>query len=709
MEGWSAATPLIRHDDPYHDWALRVARAATGGEVDGLCPVVLEVRPEAPTFASLRAALLEVGAAHLGFDGEEFSEDPATLDFRLSAYDRDHFKLALQAARLGAEEETGPGGDAADFDAKTAYARILFAYATEARLFGNRTPDLWTRPRFEILFAGRAIRDTGTTEVGRDTGTATGVTREAMICVIDDSLAFLNDAFTSSVDKTGARRTVISDLWFQDKERPRGGGVTAGARLEEVDIEVLLARVAERGEAALYRERILAAKGNHAVRPIDLASPDHQPLAFPVSHGTHVASTALRSFVSHGGDLAALAFAAVTVPSFATQDTSGSSVGSYILAAIIQAMRWNDGLSIGEAETPPVPLVMNCSYGVTAGPKDGSGRLSRTIARLLDARNRAGHPTTLVVPMGNARHERTVASCRLSKGKTVELDWVVEADDRTPSFLEIHAEAAGGDADFVLELIPPPGRVAPLRIDTAGETPGTLRLWPESGAPAAAAGVWPCETGSGWTRRMFLALGPTRTLEAGVGVVPFGRWRLRITGGSAQELRLLATIQRDDAPGTYPQIGRQSYFDSAENWTDAGAFEENEGPVTDRMTASSYASIDSEHVVVAGAGRGEAGDSVMQVPVEPSDYASRGPRQAPAGTRPDPDMTALSDRSAFFGGRYGAATYSGTEFVMSGSSVAAPLVTGYLAAHPDLVGKGMSGSQETKPGMGVVLGPSASP
>lgn len=168
-----------------------------------------------------------------------------------------------------------------------------------------------------------------------------------------------------------------------------------------------------------------------------------------------------------------------------------------------------------------------------------------------------------------------------------------------------------------------------------------------------------------------ITLAPTKRQETGYGIIPAGRWRLRITNISEAPIEVLAMIQRDDAPGTYPLISWQSYFELTTQ-NEVG-FE-----VTGARTASAMASSKSSHVFVAGAGAGINAEQ-QQLPTKGSPYASAGPR-LPEGLG-GPDATTLADRSLFFLGIYGAGTYSATKVLMSGSSVAAPRLAGWLAAN----------------------------
>ena len=83
----------------------------------------------------------------------------------------------------------------------------------------------------------------------------------------------------------------------------------------------------------------------------------------------------------------------VSLPTEVSHDTSGSSLGSYFIAALRQVMLWADDFVTDEAVF--TPLVINFSYGFTAGPKDGSDPLNLVIQRMIDGRNAAGRTTAM--------------------------------------------------------------------------------------------------------------------------------------------------------------------------------------------------------------------------------------------------------------------------------------------------------------------------
>ena len=724
MPEWQA-WPVERDDDPYHSWAYERARldkqtnGTSSAQVVTLCPVVLTALAPNNLTAELYKTLLWIG------------EQLHNNTFKMPDYDYQH----LIRVRLGLRErleELGVltvDGDEEIFDLDQdqelptgrEYLRLFLVYAEEIKLFPEADRDLG--PDFEkhvrIEYTGRAIRDivTGDDNKRAMPNAETGIPYDTCLAVIDDSFAFLNEELLSKQGNDGnvLKKSRFKKIWFQEKEFIHSTGeLLNGPRISGDDLDDLIKFAANTTEAEAYQRGIEIVDGP-SFRALEFSKERHQPLAFPVSHGTHVASTALREFdrqnVMRGSaeldHSKKLALFGVTVPVDVTQDTSGSALGSYLLAALRQVMLWADELAESQsAEAQPEvrlasvegnqsdggqsvyypPLVINFSYGFIAGPKDGSGKLNQVIERMIDSRNALGRPTALGVPMGNDYRSRGVASKFLDDDGVLELDWVVLPDDRTSSFAEFFASpvAGVGNANFTLTLTGPGMVEKEIRVDGTAVGEGSFLC--SANRPIATLGDWTSDRATG-SRRAFIGLAPTTEMEA--GHAPAGRWRIKVTNTSGTKIGVTAFVQRDDTPGTFPVSGRQSYFDAPDSWDAPGTYalaDELFGPeatLSHERTANVFASNSSQYVFAVGASMGPYGDDESTPGADrPSPYASAGPR---GNGRIGPDWSAMADRSRAFPGIYRAGTYSGAPQRMNGSSVSAPVLAGFLAARPEKI------------------------
>lgn len=732
----------VRDDDPYHAWMFHRRRTEdilrTGGgkgdtdsEPGPICPMIIKVLPEKGNPLELLESLIEFRKlfSFIGRDGL----GPV---FFASPYDLQHLNKSIAA--LMPDDPPSPDDVRSDDEENQTvgkehdYFRYYLVYAYEKRLF-PRTQTIvvddppndvtmefnyWRSLHYLIKFVGAGITDIVRNDRADIQPPAAPEQFKSAITVIDDSFAFLNAEFVDRnvlADGTKTYQWLFDQIWFQDTEAILDSDVVTGFRVDQDSVAEGIRNPMRLSDFDLYRQSYKAIDGREFV-PLDQFSPEHQPLAHGESHGTHVTSRALRVFKECSEDSGKVALNGVAIPVEVTEKTSGSTLGSYILAGIRQAMMWNDAYydETGE-DDDQTPLVINFSYGFRAGPKDGSSKLNCAIAEMIDARNCfiQNRPTALVVPMGNDYAVRGVAYKKLtSQEPTVEVDWVVQPDDRTSSFLEIYARRIGSKdaADLSFELVGPSGDIKTLEIATRDLTDPRSKyqtcVLRRGETYAAEWSEWKPEADSHWDRRVFLALGPTQTFDNFVGSVPDGRWRLKITSRSANTVELLAMVQRDDTPGSYPQRGRQSFLDHRDAWQPGspnddgrlrktGAWENLGGPLAHAWTASSFSSVASNFVFAVGAGTGEFSDGVdpttgqedLPVAVKASTYAAEGPRSKKKSwfDSQGPDYSGLADRSAWHRGIYAAGTYSGTDVLLGGSSVAAPEFAGLCAALPDLI------------------------
>jgi len=471
------------------------------------------------------------------------------------------------------------------------------------------------------------------------------------IGIIDDGIAFAQNRFCSS-----DRNSRIEAIWLQETERrnAKDNGVLFGQRLDRKCIDQLLATCNSDDE--IYRK----------VGVTDFGKNVYNPLAARASHGTHVLDLA------SGGALNRPIFA-VQLPSAATIDTSGVTMGSYVLQAVRMIMTWADRL--GADQKHPVPLVINFSYGILAGPKDGTQQLERSLAELIDYRN-CKAPTRLVMPAGNSYRTRAAAKFALDDARPQSLEWVVLPDDGAANVLEIWLDCgADGQSSSPVEV-----SLTPQDYDI------DEMIQPEQGVAyeltideRPVAGMYYQRDGS--RARVLLAINPTARNDDGRDLAPAGRWKLSIRNLMEAPITAHLYVQRDDTPFGYPRRGRQSYLDHA------GAYERDDKtgdyryqrlgcPIIYGETLSAIATSPigrPDHTIVVGAA--EASEFCP-----PADYTSSGPTES----RPGPDCSAIADDGDAHWGRLAAGTFSGTFVAMQGTSVAAPQIARQVA--DDLAG-----------------------
>ncbi len=473
---------------------------------------------------------------------------------------------------------------------------------------------------------------------------------EVAIAIIDDGIAFANERFR---DRAGGTR--IEQIWLQDIGQPAGENrVAVGRVLDKAAINALLAKHAG-NERAIYDE--VASTGE--------ATPGHKPLMFRRSHGTFCLDVAAGADCETAPDDRPIF--AVQLPVDAVADASGSTVGSYVLQGVRQIVEWADRYK------PNVPLVINFSYGILAGPKDGSHFLEQALAELVRRRNARGGTTRMVLAAGNSFHARANAFLKPEVGKPATLDWVILPDDRTANYVEIWLDGPAMLDDLSrisVSLTPPDGLPAgELKLNAGRDL--VLR---HAGGVIAGLNVRQGLGQSGTRTRVFLSVNPTaRPHDRDAALAPAGRWRISIEKRTSAALEAHLYIQRDGTPAGYPHRGRQSRFDHATGYARnplTGNFTwPDEGPL--RSTDSLSAIATGQDVIVVGA----AATAPTAEGYRAAPYTSSGPTKG----RAQPDCSAFADIGPTNSGVLAAGTFSGAVVAMNGTSVAAPQIVRHLA------------------------------
>jgi hypothetical protein len=499
-----------------------------------------------------------------------------------------------------------------------------------------------------------------------------------IIGIIDDGIAFAHERF-----RLATYETRVEYVWLQDGDyNPLRSPVPYGRELRKDGIDALLSDSTHAGfvdEDDFYRR----------ARVVDFSRRDHPSVARRIAHGTHVMDIACREGFGEVPP-ADRRIVCVQLPRATTADTSGISVDAYVLDGIRYILDRADAIA-RERECGRLPVVINFSYGHVAGPHDGTLDLEQAIDELVCARagtrdGKQENTLAVVLPSGNSHLSRLHARVTSQPGKTEELYWRVLPDDRTPSFMEIwlpHRNQSIEGSRVRLQIVPPWGS----KSEWLEETPGEGLQWKPNGVDVV------CEARYRYVlppteRGMFLvALQPTKRLEAlpsGApvsAVAPSGIWTIRIENLSSKQVGPIeAWIQRDDTPYGFRRRGRQSYFDQpcyVRVDTQGREIEEDaqQPPCHVKRAGSINAIATGRKTIVVG--------GFLEKEGRPAGYSAGGPITRAAASdlhRHGPDAMAVSDRSVVRRGVLAAGTRSGSVVALSGTSVAAPQVTWWMAA-----------------------------
>jgi Subtilase family len=515
-----------------------------------------------------------------------------------------------------------------------------------------------------------------------------------VIGVIDDGIGFAHDRFRSSPTTTR-----IAYFWQQDGEFMGGSStVTYGREIAATNgtsgspgINALLSQCSPGGIAD--EDSIYAQFGG-----INFLDPDdHKPIAQRYAHGTHVLDLAAGS--APGRPQAGLPIIAVQLPVACTADTSGTTLEFYVKDAFDYII--NRAKLLTQPGQPLLPIVINHSYGVTAGPHDGTGMVEQDIEALVAGKT--GN-LTFVLPAGNAQLSRDHARvCWNGKAGNPQHDpamlpWRVLPNGLTVSQLEIWLPTReSGVGDRVQITVTPPGGTESTRL---GETDGAAAILYDTDGVTAIAVASYSLVGPPTNRGLFLiSLRPTEHLRPTPAIcgnepdAPAGIWEIRIYKGPAYDAEdVEAWIQRNDTPFGYPIRGRQSYFDDCGyvRYDPISGRPLDEDPATSvchvkRVSLINAIATSCSPVVVGGVFRDVPG---------PAEYSGGGPTWTyctGGAQRMGPDVSAVSDDSHIHRGVLGAGSRSGSAFALSGTSVSTPQVARVAARLAGAPGAGAIG------------------
>lgn len=481
-----------------------------------------------------------------------------------------------------------------------------------------------------------------------------------LVGLIDDSLPFLHRRFARA---DGHSR--FQAVWLQAPREVEDPNQTPpglppadlGARLDAAAVDALIA--SSESETTVYRRFVswLSEPG------------ERRSSTFAWAHGALVADLACGA---DPGGLDQVAVIGVQLPARAFRQTSGREVS----ASLVQGIRWLCDQAIARGHSGPAspPLIVNVSLGVLAGPKDGSGFVESWLdGEISRYRSRTGGaPIRIVLAYGNAYRTRQVAAASLAPQESLALDWRLQADDLTDSFVELRCSAPG---DLRLSLSPPGLSLPELTLPTVGSH-HLLDL----GAGPLAAIYREADTPQG-RASLLVALLPTKDL-AGGPTGPLGAWRLTLRNDGTGTAKVSLQIQRDDTPRGYRNSGRQSYFDHPDQGSPDPDYADYSGlgssPLTRHGTHSAFASLAEENASAycVGAGRCAVSFDLLAdhggVAQPPARYTAAGTANGLLSQSEGPQLAAFGDEGRLLSGRLANGLLNRSVARLSGTSAAAP-------------------------------------
>ncbi|SDJ18833.1 hypothetical protein [Aliiruegeria lutimaris] len=531
-----------------------------------------------------------------------------------------------------------------------------------AKRLGTLTaPDLSPRVRLNMPLDAASWVETYAPETPAAQWRRPARTPKAILGVIDNGLPFAHRAF---LDTNG--KTRISHLWLQSARALPSDRVPVGREITNGEIDAL--RTAHGAdERRLYR----------SVGAIDGDMPEvGRLLDHHATHGGHILGLA-------GGNGARLPgpelgddiqIVAVQLPNTVAWDTSGFGKEMFMLSALHYIFARASEIARDCGVAGELPLVVNFSYGWSAGRHDGRSEMEAAIQQMLARRRQVQPETAVVMPTGNTfdsdMHARVAAS-DFEEG-TARVGWRLLPDDRTSSYLEIWLPEEFDPQGWQVRLIPPPGSgpltgtAIDISADPELDPVGDLRRFVELERDGHNLGQLSVDFHRGSRWRVIVAMIPTA--ETGTDRrLPSGLWTIEIARGHGTPIgeseALYLWLQRDDDPRALGMGGRQSHLEGAS------------GMVRGFGCLSAICSApDATRVAGLQGGTGQ-----------PAAYSSGGGLDRlsgnPVAWGAQPDFAALSDQGPSRPGLPSLGTISGSGARLVGTSAAAALASRWMVSN----------------------------
>ena len=367
-----------------------------------------------------------------------------------------------------------------------------------------------------------------------------------IIGVIDDAIPFAHQSLTLT-----GKLSRVASVWMQDARFRAGVGIDlpTGAEWRGAELSALLASGLD--DDAIYR----------LTGAVDMTRPVIPSGAFQHGHGAGV-TTLAAGFRPDDPAARNHPLIAVCLPPRIIADSTGVLAIVPILEGMLfiinrarRLCRFIEARRKLAAGSVRLPVVINLSLGLTAGPRDGSTLLERFMDALSAGDVPGLGPVHFVLPAGNHRQARLRA--RLQPGETVA--WRLPPDDPTINAVEIWGPPRAAGAAGALQItLRPPGMAA---ATTAFAVPWQYSILSNpAGKALARAYHQPALTRDGrWRDGIVVIALPTCPERLGEPFAPPGEWQITIPDTAPPGVYDLSA-QRDEVIRGYRGGARQSWF-----------------------------------------------------------------------------------------------------------------------------------------------------
>lgn len=354
----------------------------------------------------------------------------------------------------------------------------------------------------------------------------------------------------------------------------------------------------------------------------------------------------------------------VQLPAQAFWDSSGLALGFFISTALDFITKVAAGMAGGKK-----PMVINLSYGMTAGPHDGTSFIERVIDKLLLTRRRDA-ATEMVLPVGNGYLARHRWQQEVASGVTATFELEIPPRRARPCFVETWftwpQNITGANEMLTILLSGPDGwTVGPRNMK-----PGDLWGLVDAGGVAFGRIAFeknPTDTKPSARRRVSLMLAPTHHPHPDCPVTRPGLWKLEIT--PLKKLTFEAWIQRDDDPVGFPARTPSIRFRYPDRQTE----------MAQRSFTASAKVTGKCSIIGSGWRLSDGRIAPYSASYDPGKNPARGAYPTNPGQKQQYVFAAPSESSVALPGLRAAGNVGGRGGALGGTSAAAPVLARQLA------------------------------
>ncbi|MGI9388575.1 MAG: hypothetical protein ACR2O1_00840 [Boseongicola sp.] len=509
----------------------------------------------------------------------------------------------------------------------------------------------------------------------------------AIVGVIDSAIA-LSHARTRRIDN-GTR---FLSTWLQAGDWRPGTSVPFGRELFRTEIDRLMWRATVGGEideglfdraagltqfAHMRGDRRLEANGTHGTHVTDLCA------GFDLSRSEFDEPRRRLPLIGVG------------LPPRSCIGASGNFLEFFAIHAIDYILDRADRIwAACEYGEGSFPVVINLSYGLQAGPKDGQMLIEKVIRQATARAEQENRIIRIVLPVGNDLLSEGAAKLDLSAGVGQKLFWRLKPEDHTPNYAEVWSDVLkgrfkpGSPHPQSVKLAPPAGPKGPSGAGKDGQI-ATLTDSNDPTIPLAriycrAADDAPLLSGDPTRHRMVYVLCTRPTLNSErTQMTPAGSWTIEVEPSGKGSATAWAYVQSDQSLTHGSETGLVSTFAhpdfepfdefgrliDAYSYTTPPVQTDTTPPIRRLGTMNAIAHNDAARVI--GSYRMSDG--------KPSVFSSAADPSNAVGGRVAPSALLPGENGAARFGLLAAGSKSGSSIAMAGTSFSTALATRRIA------------------------------